>query len=117
MSKVRIKRTALLLAFLFLGYYINQSIFLHMHYVDGVAITHSHPFSHSHSHSHSACQCVALDRFTHFDASTDILFSFLPQLFCITFEYVELIEDNIPSVYTPYLLLRGPPSAFFYRIK
>lgn len=48
-----IKRTicALCLLALFVAYQASITAFTHVHYVNGVLITHSHPFHNQHSHS------------------------------------------------------------------
>lgn len=54
------KITALLLAFLFSGYYAGTTMFYHNHSEDGTMQTHSHPFgSHGHSHSQVEWEVIA----------------------------------------------------------
>lgn len=39
---------------LFIAYHAGISAFTHVHYINGVFITHSHPFKSTHSHSHTS---------------------------------------------------------------
>ena len=51
-GKTRIK--ALCLLVLFAVYQAGYTAFLHVHYVDGVPVVHSHPFHQTHGHTHSS---------------------------------------------------------------
>ena len=64
----RIKRTiyALCLLVLFVGYQASVTAFTHVHYVNGVLITHSHPFHNQ--HSHSATSLIAIGLLSHFSS-------------------------------------------------
>lgn len=49
---------------LFMSYYANSSLFLHTHYFECGAVTHSHPYSQATSHSHSYADCHLLSIYT-----------------------------------------------------
>ena len=70
-SDVRgIKRTicALCLLALFVAYQASITAFTHVHYVNGVLITHSHPFHNQHSHSTDSLIVIGL--LSHFSSDT-----------------------------------------------
>lgn len=63
-----IKRTinALCLLVLFVAYHASVTAFTHVHYINGVLITHSHPF-HA-QHSHSAASLIVIGLLSHFSS-------------------------------------------------
>ncbi len=63
-----IKRTicALCLLLLFVAYQASVTAFTHVHYVNGVLITHSHPFHNR--HSHSATSLIVIGLLSHFSS-------------------------------------------------
>lgn len=65
-----IKRTicALCLLALFVAYQASITAFTHVHYVNGVLITHSHPFYNQHSHSTDSLIVIGL--LSHFSSDT-----------------------------------------------
>ena len=65
-----IKRTicALCLLALFVAYQASITAFTHVHYVNGVLITHSHPFHNQHSHSTDSLIVIGL--LSHFSSDT-----------------------------------------------
>lgn len=69
-SRNRIKRTicALCLLALFVAYQASITAFTHVHYVNGVLITHSHPFHNQHSHSTDSLIVIGL--LSHFSSDT-----------------------------------------------
>lgn len=62
------KRTicALCLLALFVTYQASVTAFTHVHYVNGVLITHSHPFHNQ--HSHSATSLIVIGLLSHFSS-------------------------------------------------
>lgn len=53
---------AMLLTILFIGYWCCTTMFMHVHYIDGVRIVHSHPYTDtasSHAHSGSQLQTIS----------------------------------------------------------
>lgn len=57
----RVKRgfISLLLLTLFTTYVVSITMFAHIHYVNGVMVSHSHPYKGSHSHSGSNILIIA----------------------------------------------------------
>lgn len=55
---------ALSLLILFVAYQASITAFTHVHYVNGVLITHSHPFKGAHSHTKS--EILVIDRLASF---------------------------------------------------
>lgn len=49
---------------LFVAYQSSIIAFSHVHYINGVLITHSHPFKGEHSHTKS--EVLVIDRLSHF---------------------------------------------------
>lgn len=100
---------ATLLLTIFLGYFTSTHFFYHTHIVDGVAITHSHPFADlgkNYSHSSSDFKNIAMLSFYVFLVSTCI---FLPQLFALK-KYLQLSYTyNQQSRKTFAFSLRAPP--------
>ena len=68
-----IKRTicALCLLALFVAYQASITAFTHVHYVNGVLITHSHPFHNQHSHSTDSLIVIGL--LSHFSSDAGLL--------------------------------------------
>ena len=106
--KVRKIIGALSLLILFVAYQASITAFTHVHYVNGVLITHSHPFSGAHSHSKP--QLLVIDRLSHFlmpdQESVEILHPLRPLL---------AVVDTAPLLYEAQvesrevLSLRAPP--------
>ena len=63
-NKVRNIVASLALLMLFIAYQACITAFTHVHYVNGVLITHSHPFNSQHSHSKT--ELVVIDRLAQF---------------------------------------------------
>ena len=59
---------ALCLLALFVAYQASITAFTHVHYVNGVLITHSHPFHNQHSHSTDSLIVIGL--LSHFSSDT-----------------------------------------------
>ena len=53
---------------LFVAYQASITAFTHVHYVNGVLITHSHPFHNQHSHSTDSLIVIGL--LSHFSSDT-----------------------------------------------
>ncbi len=64
----RLKKTicALCLLVLFVAYQASVTAFTHVHYINGVLITHSHPFHDQ--HSHSATSLIVIGLLSHFSS-------------------------------------------------
>lgn len=67
--KQSFKHIALSVSFLmlFVGYQICITSFTHVHYVNGVMITHSHPYA-GDGHSHQKADFSLIAQLTHFSA-------------------------------------------------
>lgn len=92
---------------------MGRAAFLHIHYIDGVMVVHSHPFSHSDHHTHTTVDFTSIDRLTGFQAVDLVLFTFSAKipLPCLTFEtrvceaiYYDIVLAQFPK--------RGPPCLF-----
>ncbi len=74
---------SLMLVCLFTGYYVGVNFFVHVHWVDGKAVVHSHPYSDGSSsepgHSHTSCDADCIRQLS--------FLNFLPILTvsCLTF--------------------------------
>ena len=77
MKKVCLKILRLLLLVLFLGYLSSATMFMHTHYINGVAVVHSHPYQSSsdgtsgHQHSNKVFLLIAV--LSHFSALVAII--------------------------------------------
>lgn len=59
-TPIRHKVIALLFTILFAGYYCSNTFFFHVHYIDNVAVCHSHPFGGAtHAHSTAALSLIS----------------------------------------------------------
>lgn len=81
-----------------------------MHYVEGVAIMHSHPFAAGEGHSHTKAELFLIDRLTHFDSGVDFeTFHFEPlvhEFYIVEYsEFLSLPKGSYHSLH----LLRAPP--------
>lgn len=104
-----------LLAILFF-YLSSTSLFLHVHYVDGHPLIHSHPYQNDRSdgqsgHSHSCAELILIQRISTFDITDSILpdFSFGLGYLHPSFLLQEK-EVSIPFISTVLdFCLRAPP--------
>jgi hypothetical protein len=106
-----------LLFFLFIGYYSSISMFYHAHLVNGIIISHSHPFKHekknqspfkSHSHSSSAYYIIQhLNKTTWKDTSVIVV---LPEPAIISFAWYNVyLSPTISTDCFSLSQLRAPP--------
>ncbi len=58
--KLKNQILGVLLLFSFLAYNSGTTLFQHTHIVDGVEVTHSHPYQPSNHHSHSSSAITAI---------------------------------------------------------
>lgn len=99
---------ALSLLVLFTMYQVCITAFTHVHYINGVLITHSHPFQGTHSHTQSELVVIGLAPYQVTDFQTTEEFCPLRPL--------EGCVDNEPAEHQAQLLwkevrsLRAPPS-------
>lgn len=106
-EKIR-QYTVLLLLGLFVTYYVDRSLLLHPHYVDGVWILHSHPFSDDTSHTHSCADYLHLDHFTNFSTTEIVLFTLSVKEVVVLLDWTSRIVDNIYQTKVGEALSRGP---------
>lgn len=98
---------ALFLLVLFVMYQASITAFTHVHYINGVLISHSHPFQGTHSHTQSELVVIGLAPYqvTEFQP-TEELCPLRPLVGCV---------DNEPAVHQAQLQwrevrsLRAPP--------
>lgn len=98
----------LFLVILFLGYYGGSTLFIHTHTVDGVVITHSHPYLPSGHHTHMPSGFQVIDHLTYL--------IFIGGVGCCLFmltgirflSYVPVVR-RIGAVTFSYCRFRGPP--------
>lgn len=98
-----------LLLTLFATYQVGITMFTHIHYVNGVMITHSHPNKGKHAHSKTAI--VIIDRLAAFhtleaDVHTDFSYE-RPLIYIVP---VQDKEQMISSTCLQVLSLRAPPA-------
>lgn len=82
---------------------------MHVHYVDGVAVVHTHPMCHHHGHSHSAGDYFALGEYTSFTSLLPISFNLSLVLLTKQLTFDTACDSHIDKLYTSNLLLRAPP--------
>ena len=113
-SPVRVQYRGLLLTSIFISYLLSLSLFLHIHYVGGVAIMHSHPFSPDTGHEHTQAELLLLDRLTHFDSNIvfeciDFNLTFYSYFISFTKERAFFFKHSYLSSH----FLRAPPIICF----
>lgn len=108
MNKMRKIIGALSLLILFVAYQASITAFTHVHYINGVLITHSHPFCGAHSHTKT--EILVIDRLSHFlildQEPVEMLHPLRPLLAVVDCEPI-LSEAQIAS--RVLLSLRAPP--------
>ena len=99
----------LLLLSLYLSYQAGVTLFTHVHYVNGVAIVHSHP-SKEKKHSHTSKQYLLIQQWSHIqvtEASAPIQLEEPELHFIILEEKTDTTSKQ--NVSQPHCLLRAPP--------
>lgn len=107
------------LILLFLGYYINVSLFQHTHIVNGVTVVHSHIFdfttdtSDGHNHKHNESELRLIQLLSNF-AVVLLLFTCCIRVFSVFQK--ELKNFRIDIIFNKFRLLyfslRAPPISF-----
>lgn len=107
MKQLRISISIILLS-LFTFYQISTMMFIHVHYVNGVRIAHSHPFSAHHTHSSS--ELLTLDKLAHYNTLEALSFNYITSdiIPYYTLEYSDDISLNC-EFYSYIPSLRAPP--------
>lgn len=108
----------LVLGVLFVTYYGGTSMFYHSHSVDGVTVTHSHPFQKgatddasntTHHHTKDALQLIQLLNQTTWEASSTPLLVPAPAYLEICTQQPVTVEC-FKTHHLRYLSLRAPPA-------
>ncbi|WP_042368913.1 hypothetical protein [Bacteroides neonati] len=98
----------LLLLALFATYQVGITLFTHVHYVNGVMITHSHPSKEKHSHSKT--ELVVLDRLSVFQTlEADAPIHFKPILSLLAYIETPVRVPVATKAHLRVLSLRAPP--------
>ena len=105
---------SLFLLSLFTAYQVSITMFTHTHYVNGVRITHSHPFAKGVEHTHTQAEIITIDRLAHYTT----LEVESPRFICaheIVFRSIE-INPTLSTAHDSYQCapsLRAPPAPLF----
>lgn len=99
-----------LLLILLVGYMSSVMCFTHVHLVDGVYITHSHPFDKKSSHNHPKSETVFFYSLSHYlTTSLDLPYSIEYQnTYCVTIGILITIS-RLQGKKIICHLLRAPP--------
>ncbi|WP_274950251.1 hypothetical protein [Bacteroides cutis] len=101
---------ALFLLVLFIAYQASITAFTHVHYVNGVLVTHSHPFHNKHSHSDASLLVIGL--LSHFISSEpDCCEQLHPMCPLLTVLRVESGSVAVKGKAYRVISLRAPPSS------
>ncbi|MDE6644787.1 MAG: hypothetical protein K2J97_01725 [Muribaculaceae bacterium] len=103
---------AILLTLLFVAYYSGATLFIHTHFINSGAITHSHPYLPDKHHSHSTNEYEALSFLCNFVAE-EIDFPDIPEKDELLLG-VFIVEQENDAPVAPYVELtsRAPPMRF-----
>lgn len=94
---------------LFIGYQICITSFAHVHYVNGVLISHSHPFSDA-NHSHQKTEFTFIAKLSHFTALELEAIELENPFFTLVSKVNISYQVDAYSIATPYYFsLRAPP--------
>ncbi len=99
---------SLILTLLFTVYYGCITLFPHVHYVNNIPITHSHPYSNP-SHSHSSAAMTIISELSNITLTIPSL------IICLTVfrNIITLLQEKAPAGYihreVKFLRLRAPP--------
>lgn len=108
MSKKVRQYIVLFLLGLFVTYYVDRSLLLHPHFVDGVWILHAHPFSDDTSHTHTCADYLHLDHATNFATTEIVLFSLVVKMVVVLLDWSNHNIGNIHQTQVGHALSRGP---------
>lgn len=110
MNNSRRKIFSLLLAILFIGYWCSTTMFMHVHYIDGVRIVHSHPYTGSaKAHSHSGNQLQTISYLSAFAAVAPLLGFVTAALTWLRMRRVQHNEQRSSLAMSLHCPLRAPP--------
>ncbi|MDE6861861.1 MAG: hypothetical protein K2J31_03820 [Alistipes sp.] len=100
----------LLITTLFIGYWCSTTMFMHVHYIDGVRIVHSHPYTGSaSSHGHSSNQLQAISYLSAFAAIVTLAGLTTSILTWLRLHRTQHDEQRASAVMSSYCSLRAPP--------
>lgn len=100
---------AVCLLVLFVAYQTSITAFTHVHYVNGVIVTHSHPFHGKHTHSKS--ELVVIDRLSTFQApEVDIYEDLHPMRILLAVLETERLTPLVKGKLEWGISLRAPPA-------
>ena len=106
----KIKRIigAVCLLVLFVAYQTSITAFTHVHYVNGVLITHSHPFHGKHTHSKS--ELVVIGRLSTFQSpEVDVYEELYPMRMLLAVLEAEKLISLVKGESGQIVSLRAPP--------
>lgn len=100
---------AVCLLVLFVAYQTSITAFTHVHYVNGVIITHSHPFHGNHTHTKS--ELVVIDRLSTFHSPEVEVFEDLhPTRILLAVLEDEKVTPLLKGKLMQIISLRAPPA-------
>lgn len=100
----------MLLAVLYLSYFVGTHFFYHQHVLRQGVVTHSHPFGNK-QHSHSAVQLCLLDQLANITSTVPDLPSLVPPCPEAPFVWVMTEAPQLAAQHSRCASLRGPPAA------
>ena len=100
---------AVCLLVLFVAYQTSITAFTHVHYVNGVIITHSHPFHGKHTHSKS--ELLVIGRLSTFQApEVDVYEELHPMRMLLAVLEAEKLISLVKGESGQIVSLRAPPA-------
>jgi len=108
--KKEVKRIigSICLLVLFVAYQASITAFTHVHYVNGVIITHSHPFHGKHTHSKT--ELVVIDRLSTFcSPEVDVYENLHPMRMLLAVLEAEQVTPLVKGKSGQIISLRAPP--------
>ncbi|WP_294585541.1 hypothetical protein [uncultured Bacteroides sp.] len=103
---------ALCFLVLFIIYQTSISAFTHIHYIDGVLITHSHPFNGTHSHSTTSFSVIGFISAL-YSPKVDACENLHPMRALLAVLKVDPATPTVKGEVIRALSLRAPPSVSF----
>lgn len=108
-NKVKRIIGALYLLVLFVAYQTSITAFTHVHYLNGVLISHSHPFQGNHTHSKT--ELVVIDRLSTFHApEVDVYIEQHPMFVLLAVLEDEQVTPLLKGEWRRLASLRAPPA-------
>ena len=111
--KIMLKMVLLVILFFYLS---STSLFLHVHYVDGQPLVHSHPYhkdgkNGQSGHTHDCAELILIQRVSTFDITDSIIPDFSFGIFCFHPQYLLSAKEISIPFKSPIFnfSLRAPP--------